>query len=170
MSLFNDELIARTHNRLRRLRHGVWAGVISTVVTNDLFYAHRSLFDFCGAFGVGRNAVIVGPQAAYGAQCIREQGARSVTGVITNVRIRRFATHRFASLAVTYKATEPNHKFDLVIYVDRKPRPINTHVIASDGILTDCVATPRKLDASARRARYSVPDRSPLHPHAARPS
>ena len=91
--------LARAGNALRRLAGGLppTGELVSPVVPNDLFQAHRSLYVFCAGQAAGRRVLDLGCGTGYGVPDLLHGGAAAVLGLDADARCIRYATRRFAA-------------------------------------------------------------------------
>jgi SAM-dependent methyltransferase len=93
----------RSRNAARRLRRGLalHAECVSPEVSNDLFVAHLSIYEFASGFVRGRDTLDLGCGTGYGSARLVSAGAASVVGLdrdrrsISYARARYGATVRF---------------------------------------------------------------------------
>jgi predicted SAM-dependent methyltransferase/SAM-dependent methyltransferase len=124
-----DGLRARVRNALFRAAHRVPRGAISPIVSNDLFHAHVSLFEFLGAFVSQRRTLFVGSEA-FGAQTIRP-GAASLTAVMTSAAALHYGRRTFTADGLEFRDTIPGSaSFDVVIHSGEPPRDLQSLIRA----------------------------------------
>jgi predicted SAM-dependent methyltransferase len=108
-----SRLRARVRNALFRAIKRVPRGAISPIVTNDLFHAHESLFEFLGAFVSQRNVLFIGTEA-YAAHAIR-QGAASLTAVLPAAAMR-YGQRTFAAPGLEFRRDRGDGQYDVIIH------------------------------------------------------
>jgi 2-polyprenyl-3-methyl-5-hydroxy-6-metoxy-1,4-benzoquinol methylase len=100
---------------LRPFNESVWPGV-----RNDLFVAHKSLYQLAAPYAAGARVLDAGSGTGYGAAVFAGAGARSVLAVDLDSFSIRFARRHFPHPAITFRRADceklalPSQSLDLV--------------------------------------------------------
>lgn len=113
----------RLWNAVRKLAAGlplggeaVWPGL-----ENDLFVAHRSIYEFVAQIAPGRRVLDAACGTGYGSHLLARVGARSVLGIDRDPRRLRFAARRYELPGLAFREADcerlelPEGAFDLVV-------------------------------------------------------
>ena len=168
----------RARNALVRLVSGMrlHGENICPAVTNDLYQAHRSIYDLASRYAEGR-VLDLGCGAGYGSHLLAEAGAAEVIGIDIDPRNVRYARRRFRHPALRYEiadaeALPPLGRFELIVASNvmehvTGPREVIVRLAASlstEGMFL--LAVPPILDESSLRQNRDNPHhRSNLFVH-----
>lgn len=86
---------------LRPFNESVWPGV-----ENDLFIAHRSLYQFGSRFAAGADVLDAGCGTGYGCRILSDAGARHVLGVDVDRMSVAYARRHFGSASVSFEVRD----------------------------------------------------------------
>jgi 2-polyprenyl-3-methyl-5-hydroxy-6-metoxy-1,4-benzoquinol methylase len=70
------------------------------------YYAHLSIYSFCGAFVAGARVLDAGCGAGYGCSSLMGSGAKSVVGVDISEKAVRFASSRYAAPGLSFRVMD----------------------------------------------------------------